>query len=265
MTINQTIYVSDLLPASVAQHFRLLLLCAKTSARSTYVIRVLTLFDDFMTGKHDLQTALKPSHDTEDITISNEGSTCSAFLAEAAWFLRQQGGVVASLVPWVDALLEKERCAEQKPATATQLPVTTSRCMQSITLAGAKTLAHHAEIRAREINVPMSIAVVDVSCNLVLHQRMEDALQTSVIVALDKAYSAASFKIPTWQLADMVQPGASLYGIQHNDPRLVVFGGGYPIRLNNQLVGGFGVAGGAVEEDMDVAQYALKQAMDIDA
>jgi uncharacterized protein GlcG (DUF336 family) len=39
--------------------------------------------------------------------------------------------------------------------------------------------------------------------------------------------------------------------------RLVVFGGGYPIKIDGQLVGGIGVSGGHWKEDMQCAEAAL--------
>jgi uncharacterized protein GlcG (DUF336 family) len=39
--------------------------------------------------------------------------------------------------------------------------------------------------------------------------------------------------------------------------RLVVFGGGYPVVVGDQLVGGIGVSGGHYSEDMKVAEAAL--------
>ena len=133
-----------------------------------------------------------------------------------------------------------------------------SRSIRSITLAQAKKIAEKAEQRAKAIGVPMVIAVVDVAGDMVLHQRMEDALHVSIDVSLNKAYTAVAFKIPTDQLAAETQPGASLYGIQHSDPRVIVFGGGFPIMEKGKLIGALGISGGTVVEDMDVGQFALQ-------
>ena len=42
--------------------------------------------------------------------------------------------------------------------------------------------------------------------------------------------------------------------------RLVIFGGGYPIKLDGQVIGGVGVSGGHYSQDMEVAQAALAAA-----
>jgi len=39
---------------------------------------------------------------------------------------------------------------------------------------------------------------------------------------------------------------------------VVVFGGGMPVFLNGRLAGAIGVSGGTVEQDMDIAQHALR-------
>ncbi len=122
----------------------------------------------------------------------------------------------------------------------------------------AKELCKKAEERAIEIKVPMVISVVDNSGNIVLLHRMDDSLLVSIDISKKKAYSAVAVKMPTDQLSKVAQPGAALYGIQHSDDKMITFGGGYPIYEDGKIIGGIGVSGGSVEEDMDVAQYALK-------
>jgi uncharacterized protein GlcG (DUF336 family) len=63
----------------------------------------------------------------------------------------------------------------------------------------------------------------------------------------------------TDKVAGVVKEDGSLYGLQWtNDGRMVVFGGGYPIKINGQIVGGIGVSGGSVDEDMIIAKSALE-------
>ena len=112
--------------------------------------------------------------------------------------------------------------------------------------------------KAREIGVPMVLAVVDSGGNLVAFRRMPDSLLASVDIAQGKAFSAMSLRMSTDQLAQAVQPGNALYGLEaSNLGRIVPFGGGYPLYIGGELVGGFGMSGGTVEEDMLCASYAL--------
>lgn len=247
--------ITDILTESAIPHLRVLLLCAKQVTNCPEMKERLTSLDRFMLGQCSLTQAINERYDTQVNDINLTSPLFFAFVNAAIHYIQQQKTPAEPLVAYLNYLLKKT--SMQKEHIMEQTGFT--RNIASITLACAKQLAQQAEIKAQEINVPMTIAVLDASCNLVLHQRMEDALQTSIHVALNKAYSAVSFKVPTYQLASLMQPGAELYGIQHTDPRLICFGGGFPIWLNNKLVGGLGVAGGTVAEDMSVAQFALKQ------
>lgn len=114
--------------------------------------------------------------------------------------------------------------------------------------------------KAREINVPMVIAVVDGGGNLVALQRMDQALLVSIDIAVNKAYTAVAIKIPTHELAKVAQPEQPLFGIHNADGgRIVIFGGGFPLKRNEEIIGGIGVSGGSVEEDIQCAKAALER------
>ena len=113
--------------------------------------------------------------------------------------------------------------------------------------------------KAKKLGVPMVIAVVNSEGNLIAEHRMDGALLVSLDIALNKAYTAVAVKVPTHKLAEVSQPGQSLYGIQNCDQgRIVIFGGGYPVEVEGELVAGLGVSGGSVEEDIKVAEGALE-------
>jgi uncharacterized protein GlcG (DUF336 family) len=129
----------------------------------------------------------------------------------------------------------------------------------SLTLETAKLLMDAAEQRAEEIDNPMVIAVANDEGNLIAQRRMDDAWLASISISRNKAYTAAALDMPTHELAEACEPGNSLYGLQSTDEgRMVIFGGGYPL-LNDEeeVVGAFGVSGGAVEQDMDVAEAGV--------
>lgn len=127
-----------------------------------------------------------------------------------------------------------------------------------ITLSEAQAMIAAAEKKAAEIKLPMNIAVVDSGGNLVAFGRMNNSILVSIGISIDKAWTAASVKLPTNVLATVTQPGQSLYGINTtNNGRVVVFGGGFPIKAKDQVIGGIGVSGGSVEQDMEVAQAGL--------
>ena len=114
--------------------------------------------------------------------------------------------------------------------------------------------------KAAEMQVPMCIALCDPSGTLVQFRRMDHAPLLSVQIAQDKAYTAVSFGMATHEWHDFIKKDPPLLdGIVHT-PRLVVFGGGYPVKVDGVMVGGIGVSGGHYSHDMDVAQAALAAA-----
>lgn len=108
--------------------------------------------------------------------------------------------------------------------------------------------------RAKEIGVPMVLAVVDAAGHGVETRRMDDALVVSLTLAPNKAYTAATVRLPTHELAKLSQPEAPLYGIDTNIPNLTLVGGGLPLCKDGRVVGAVGVSGGSVEQDIEVAQ-----------
>ena len=167
-----------------------------------------------------------------------------------------------------DLLFVLARCVEQEEivAAATQKIMTAIQtATENKALKGgmtvlerAKKLLAAAEYKALEIGVPMVIAVVDEGGNLVAQQRMDGALLASISLALDKAYTAVALRLPTDQAAEAVKPGSELFGLNTaGSGRFIVFGGGFPIVEKGVVIGGIGVSGGSVHEDMLVAKSAL--------
>lgn len=105
-----------------------------------------------------------------------------------------------------------------------------------------------------------TIAVVDPAGILKAFVRMDGAALLTVQIAQDKAYTAAAFGLASHEWHDFIKDDAPLAdGIVHT-PRLVVFGGGYPVKVNGAVVGGIGVSGGHYTDDMKIATTALEQA-----
>lgn len=100
--------------------------------------------------------------------------------------------------------------------------------------------------------------MVDSGGNLAYFERMEDALMVSIDISVNKAYTANALKMSTDKVASVVKENGSLYGLQWtNNGRMVVFGEGYPLKINGEVIGGIGVSGGSVDEDMIIAKSAL--------
>lgn len=133
------------------------------------------------------------------------------------------------------------------------------RGLVKVNLDLAKSMIARGEKKAKQLGVPMVIAVVDEGGNLVALHRMDGALLASIDVAVGKAFTAAAVRLPTNELARLAQPGGDLYGIEAtHQGRIVLLSGGLPIRSGENFVGGIGASGGTPEQDLDVARAALE-------
>lgn len=124
--------------------------------------------------------------------------------------------------------------------------------------ADARTVIEAAATKAREIGVPMCIAVTDEGGNLIAFERMDGGKVTSITIAIDKSYTASAAKKATHEYGEISQPGAPAYGIGSAiGGRLMVVGGGLPITVDGEVVGGIGVSSGTPAQDRDVAQAGV--------
>lgn len=128
---------------------------------------------------------------------------------------------------------------------------------KSIAAETTKALIAAGEAAARELGVPMVISIVDELGVLKAFSRMDGAALLSVEIATDKAYTAVSFGIATHEWFEFVKNDPPLLHGIVKTPRLIVFGGGYPIKIDGDIVGGIGVSGGHYDQDMKVATAAL--------
>ncbi len=128
----------------------------------------------------------------------------------------------------------------------------------SITTELAHRMIAAAEQKAQEMGHPFVIAVVDESGVLKAFSRMDNAALLSVKIAQDKAYTAIGFGMSTDAWHEFIKNDPPLaMGAPSGIERLIIFGGGYPITIDGQIVGGIGVSGGHYTQDMEVAKAGL--------
>lgn len=137
-------------------------------------------------------------------------------------------------------------------AIATQLP---ERRM-SLSLDDSEALAKLAREVAQECDVPIVFSLVDTCGQQRFFFSMDNALLVSHTLAPQKAWTAVALKMATHELAVLVQPGGDLYGLE-KEKDICCFGGGFPCWSGGRLLGGIGISGGSVEEDMLIARQAL--------
>ena len=127
-----------------------------------------------------------------------------------------------------------------------------------LTLEGALGILAAAEAKAREIKVPLNIAIMDEGGHLLVFARMDGAKLSSVEVAMTKGRAAALRRAatgpsPANSPSVMLSLGLSLA----TDGKLTCIRGGLPLMVGNQCVGGIGVSAGTEDQDVQVAQAGV--------
>ncbi len=125
-----------------------------------------------------------------------------------------------------------------------------------LTLEGAKAVIEAAEQRAREIGVPMDIAVADDGGHLMAFVRMDGAKLSSVQIAITKAEAAAIRRAPSGPALEGDRPNVllSLGLAVASRARQTPIRGGIPLLVDGQCVGAIGVSNGTEDQDTEVAQ-----------
>lgn len=111
---------------------------------------------------------------------------------------------------------------------------------------------------AKSLGIAINVAVTDSSGVSAGFLRMPGAFLHSIDIAIDKAYTAASFGFPTSQWMKILAGDEALRVGLPLRPRLVVFGGGLPVVENGVRIGGIGVSGGSAEQDEECARAGLR-------
>lgn len=130
--------------------------------------------------------------------------------------------------------------------------------IKRLDIADARVLLAGARAKADEIGVPMCIAITDEGGNLVAFERMDGGKVTSTTIAIDKSFTAAAAKKATHEYGAISQPEGPTHGINSAiGGRLMVVGGGLPVVVDGEVVGGIGVSSGTPAQDQEVAQAGI--------
>jgi glc operon protein GlcG len=122
-----------------------------------------------------------------------------------------------------------------------------------LTFEGAQKLLAAAIAKAREIDVPQCICVVDSGGHLLTMGRMDGAFALSIDTALRKAQTAAAYGIPTGGIARELELKLAI----GTDGKRINLLGGLPVIVDGHVIGGVGVGSGTGEQDRQVASAAL--------
>jgi uncharacterized protein GlcG (DUF336 family) len=128
-----------------------------------------------------------------------------------------------------------------------------------LTLGAVDAILAAAVAEARRAGVAVTVAVVDSGGILQGMRRMDGADPMSRTLAEDKAWTALMNRMPTGDLAAVVQPGQEFFGYHTlAGGRTVIFAGGMPLVRDDVLVGGVGVSGGDSAQDQRIVDAAVR-------
>jgi uncharacterized protein GlcG (DUF336 family) len=127
----------------------------------------------------------------------------------------------------------------------------------SISSALAQKMVDAAVAKARELGVSENVAILDDGGHLKAFSRMDGASMPTIEIAQKKAYTAL-FGVSTKDFFNFIQGDPSLLAGIPTLSRVAAWGGGFPIKVNGEVVGAIGLSGApTVQNDIDCARAAL--------
>ncbi len=136
------------------------------------------------------------------------------------------------------------------PAAAQTPPPTPAVYGAPITVEQALIVVQRGLEEGARRGLPLAIAVVEPSGELVAFARMDGVPYGSIPLAQDKARTSARFRTTTVSREEQVNNGR--YALLTADD-FVAIGGGEPIVVDGRVIGAVGVSGGTSAEDAVVA------------
>lgn len=226
--------------------------CTQTTGKQTHF--VIPGVDPCSAALHVARTIVRRA-ERHIVTLSQQAPVRQV----VSRYVNRLSDAIYALARLQEDLVEEDRLREKVTAVVREkLAQEQTGQMPAFCLENLHRMARRAEEKAKQLGVPVVFAAVDQGGNLVLLQRMEGALLASIEIAAGKAYTASALKMATHELGQAAGQNGPLYGIETAIPgKIVLFGGGFPYLVNGEVVGGIGVSGGTVEQDMEIARWAM--------
>src|SRR5439155_23395310 len=133
------------------------------------------------------------------------------------------------------------------------------RTTESMSIPGEKAIqmVRSAHAQAAQLDVAVTAVVVDQSGRMIALGRMDRARPITVEIAMNKAYTAASFQQPTKELASVAGQTWFQSLVVSSNGRIMPGAGALPIVEGGAVVGAIAVAGGTDEQAQRCAQGPL--------
>lgn len=127
----------------------------------------------------------------------------------------------------------------------------------NITYQAALAACQSAVKKAEALKINICVSVCDSAGLELAFLRMNDSYIHSTDIAKNKAYTSASFKFPSGTWTDIFKEVPHLEQGFSNREKLIPFGGGLPLKLDDEVIGAIGVSGGSEEEDIICAEAGI--------
>jgi glc operon protein GlcG len=118
-------------------------------------------------------------------------------------------------------------------------------------------LLHRALDEAGRLNIAITVSVVDKGGHLVGLLRQENCSYFGIEASRKKAITASQLKLPSHVLSSVGKQFPELQRSLDNNEDVELLPGGFPVLLNDIVVGGIGISGGNFDQDRAIGEYAV--------
>jgi uncharacterized protein GlcG (DUF336 family) len=132
---------------------------------------------------------------------------------------------------------------------------------RNLSLPMAKTIAEGALAECKSKGFNTAVAVVDRAGQIMVILRDEQATAQQAEMARRKAYTARMFRTTTLEFQKRTSEGA--YTAQRDVADILALGGGVPISVGNEIIGGVGSSGSSQEQDDACAKAGVAKVADL--
>ena len=132
---------------------------------------------------------------------------------------------------------------------------------RNLSLGMAKTIAEAALAECRAKGYHTATAVVDRAGQIMVILRDEQASGQTAEMARRKAFTARMFRTTTLEFQKRTMEGA--YAAQRDVADILALGGGVPIRIGDEVIGGVGSSGSSQEQDDACAKAGVAKVADL--
>ena len=132
---------------------------------------------------------------------------------------------------------------------------------KTLSLGMARTIAEAALAECKAKGFATSVAVVDRAGQLMVLLRDENASAQTAEMSRRKAYTARMFRISTMEFQK--RTSEPLYAAQRDVTDILALGGGVPIQIGDDAIGGVGSSGSSQPQDDACARAGVAKVADL--